>query len=95
MKIEFSNQGSTNNINHGNALAYLNDNFVLNNNITRSATNQNFIIPKIKGKEFPCFFYNAIKDWNALPLEVKEINSKQKIKKAVKSSLSTNARDTI
>lgn len=41
------------------------------------------------------FFYNAIKDWNALLLEVKEINSKQKIEKAIKSFLSAFARDTV
>ena len=43
------------NIYHGNAPAYLNDHFVLNNNITRSATDKTVIIPKIKGKESSCF----------------------------------------
>ena len=72
------------NIYHGNAPAYLHEHFVLNNNITRSATNKNFIIPKIEGKKSSCFFYNANKDWNTLPLESKEMKTKQSFKKAVR-----------
>jgi hypothetical protein len=83
------------NIYHGKAPSYLCDHFVLNNNITRSATNKHFHIPKIRGKESSNFYYNAIKDWNALPLKIKEVDSKQTFKKAVKSFLATNARNTL
>lgn len=41
------------------------------------------------------FFYNAIKDWNALPLDVKETNCKHYLKKAVKSFVSTNTTNII
>jgi hypothetical protein len=41
------------------------------------------------------FFYNAIKDWNALPSEVKEVDTKQRFKNAVQLFLATNARDTL
>lgn len=39
--------------------------------------------------------YNAIKELNALPLDVNEINSKQKFDKALKTFFSTNPSDTI
>lgn len=39
-------------------------------------------------------FVFILKNKMALPLEVKEINFKQKFKKSVKSFLSSNARDT-
>lgn len=46
-----------------------------------------------KVKSIHVFFCSAIKDWSALPLEVNEVNYKQKFKKAIQSFLSTNARD--
>lgn len=38
------------NICQGNSSAYLNNHFILNNNITKSAINKNFIIPMTTGK---------------------------------------------
>ena len=72
------------NIFHGKSPSYLCEQFVMNSNNTRSATNKNFVIPKIRGNESSCFFYNAIKDWNALPVETKELPTKCSFKKAVK-----------
>ena len=72
------------NIFHGNAPNYLCDKFILNKNNTRGATNNNYVIPKIKGKESSCFYYNAIKDWNTLPLDTKQLSSKQSLKKTCK-----------
>lgn len=45
----------------------------MNNDITRSIDDMNVIITKIKGYRVFTFFYNAIKVWNALPLECKEL----------------------
>jgi hypothetical protein len=65
----------------------------MNSNNTRSATNKNFVIPKIIGNESSCFFYNAIKDWNALPVETKELPTKCSLKKTVKSFLASKTRN--
>ena len=48
----------------------------------------NFVIAKIKGVDASFFFYfNAIKDWNALPNSIKAINDHNAFKAAVKQHL--------
>lgn len=78
----------------GNAPTYFNDHCVLINN-NSSTTSKNLILPKLKVTNIHCFSYNASKDLNVLPLEVKDINFKQKFKKALKSFMSTNTSDAI
>jgi hypothetical protein len=46
-----------------------------------------FYIPKSKGIESTCFFYNTNKDWNTLPVEAMELSQKYSFKKVVKSFL--------
>lgn len=78
----------------GDAPAYFNDHCVLINN-NSSTTSKNLILPKLKVTNIHCFFYKASKNLNVLPSEVKDINFKQKLKKALKSFMSTNTSDTI
>ena len=76
------------NIYHGKALSYLLTNFTLSSissvRGTRSAVNNDFTIPRIKGCEEGTFYYNSIKDWNAHPLDLKTTKSKDTFKKRVK-----------
>ena len=79
------------NIYHGKAPSYLFSNFTLRSissvRSTRSAVKDDFTIPKIKGCEEGTFYYNSIKDWNALPLDIKTTKCKDTFKKRVKEFL--------
>ena len=46
-----------------------------------------FIVSNIKGMDPSSFFFNAIKDWNALPNSIKSINDHNTFKAAVKQHL--------
>ncbi len=39
----------------------------------------NFVVPNVKGEESKQFYYNAIKDWNKLPIELKACKNKLQI----------------
>ena len=67
---------------------YLKQNFNLVSDnsryLTRSASSDNFIVPSYK----TCtFYYNAIKDWNTLPVSIKNISSKPLFKTSLKQHL--------
>ena len=47
---------------------------------TRSCTNLVFNIPRVKICESSTFYFNGIKDWNGLPLSVKECKTKDLFK---------------
>ena len=68
------------NIYHNKAPSYLKNNLVIktpnSGRQTRSCTNLDFLIPRVKTCESTTFYYNGIKDWNELPLSVKESKSK-------------------
>ena len=56
---------------------------------TRSG-DSSFYVPSVKGGgggESSTFYYNGIKDWNSLPLSVRNLESKQKFKSEVKKVL--------
>ena len=43
---------------------------------TRSVGNMNFTVPYIKSCQDQNFYYNTIKDWNALSSSIKQLNNK-------------------
>ena len=65
------------NIVQGLAPNYLRENFTLVSSTSRysprSSSNRNFIVPQISTYEAGTFYYSAIKDWNGLPVNIKEI----------------------
>ena len=78
------------NIVHDTAPTYLRQNFTTISHHycnTRSANCHNFILPSIRQCQDKTFYYNAIKDWNDLPLNIKQIKSKTSFKLAVKKHL--------
>ena len=78
------------NIVHNTAPIYLRQNFTTISHHycnTRSANCHNFIVPSIKQCQDKTFYYNAIKDWNGLPLNIKQIKSKTSFKHSVKKYL--------
>jgi hypothetical protein len=62
------------NIFHGHAREYLCENFDLNNNLTRGATNFNLLVPSGNTCNTNSFAYDAILDWNNLPIKIKNIS---------------------
>ncbi len=47
----------------------------------------NFVVPNGKGAESDTFYYNAIKDWNKLPIELKICENIASFKQGLKSHL--------
>ena len=70
--------------------SYLQENFVplrdVHHHNTRSS-GYNFLVPNCKGVEDSTFYYTGIKDWNSLPEWLKQIESPQKFKIALKKYL--------
>ena len=70
--------------------SYLQENFVPLRDVhhynTRSS-GYNFLVPNCKGVEDSTFYYTGIKDWNSLPEWLKQIESPQKFKIALKKYL--------
>ena len=80
------------NIFHQKAPTYMQDNFVLktarnNGRQTRSVSNLDFNIPRVRTCQSSSFYYSAIQDWNELPLSIKESKSKDVFKSNVKMFL--------
>ncbi len=77
------------------APSYLNTNFRRTRDTTqstrRSDWNFNFNVPIIKGAERNTFYFNAIKDWNSLPEQLKACENMTSFKKGVKSHLMQKA----
>jgi hypothetical protein len=72
------------NIFHGHAPEHLYENFNLNNNLTRGATNLFFLVPSGNTCNKNSCVYNAILDWNNLPINIKNISNKPAFNSAVK-----------
>ena len=53
---------------------------------TRSSE-YNFFVPTVQGTAANTFYYNAIKDWNSLPFDLKNITNHESFKKDVKDFL--------
>ena len=81
------------NIFNGNAPTYLYQHFVRNDGITRGASNMNYLVPRVGSQGISNFYYNAILDWNSLPVPIKQISSKPTFKESVKSHLLDMARN--
>ena len=75
------------NIVQGLAANYLQENFIpvssTSRYSTRSSSNRNFIIPKYLHMKPELFYYYAIKDWNGLPVNIKEITNIDTFKDAL------------
>ena len=64
------------NIVHDKAPLYMKNSFTLvlsSHHNTRSVGNMNFTLPYIKSCQDQTFYYNAFKDWNALPSSIKQL----------------------
>ena len=71
------------NIVHNTSPIYLRQNFTTISHHycnTSSANCHTFILPLIKQCQDKTFYYNAIKDWNDFPLNIKQIKSKTSFK---------------
>ena len=71
------------NIYHGRAPEYLCENFNINQENTRGASNLNFITPNTNLCSTNSFSYNAIRDRNSLSIYIKNVNNKEAFKNAV------------
>ncbi len=47
----------------------------------------NFVVPNVKGAEGNTFYFSAIKDWNKLPIELKNCENTASFRKRVKKHL--------
>ncbi len=68
---------------------YLQENFVMTRNrLQHTRSSQwNFNVPNVKGIETNTFYFNAIKDWNSLPNNLKNCEDIHTYKKRVKMYL--------
>ena len=66
---------------------YMRTNFVKTRDIISYNTRHNeynFYVPSVNGQSANTFYYNAIKDWNGLPSDIKKIKSSHAFKSKVK-----------
>ncbi len=78
----------THKIYYNQATTYLQTNF--NKNSDRGqhtrGSRENFVIPNVKGAEGNIFYFNAIKDWNKLPMEPKTCENTLSFKKGLRNT---------
>ena len=53
----------------------------------------NFQVPRVGSHNKPIFYYNAILDWNSLPVIIKCVRNRESFKIAVKEHLTQTARE--
>jgi hypothetical protein len=53
----------------------------------------NFVVPNVNGVTSTTFYYNAIKDWNSLPIPLKSTKNFQSFKSGVKEFIFNRCRD--
>ena len=72
--------------------SYMSEHFIktseFHHHFTRNII-ENFVLPSVCGAAATTFYYNAIKDWNSLPLDVKQKRSFNGFKSAAKQYLRT------
>ncbi len=75
------------------ALSYLNTNFKRARDRAQSTRHSecNFTVPNIKGVEKNTFYFNAIKDWNSLPEQLKTCETVASFKIGVERHLMQKA----
>ena len=75
-----------------NGPSYMSEHFIktseVHHHFTRNSI-ENFVLPSVCGAAATPFYYNAIKDWNSLPLDVKQKRSFNGFKSAAKQYLRT------
>ena len=86
------------NIHNANCPSYMLNGFTLvseqSRYATRSCSSKNYMVPN-NNYCSPCtFYYNAIKDWNDLPLNIKEISGKENFKISLKEHLNIKSRES-
>ena len=73
--------------------SYMNNNFSLVSDIhSHNSRNSkgNFYLPQVNCFTSTTFYYQAIKDWNSLPADVKNVSYIYEFKKKVKTALTDN-----
>ena len=76
-------------ISNGGCPSYMSEHFVkvqISTIITRGS-GENFVVPSVSGAAATTFYYNAIKDWNSLPLDVKTKRNFNSFKGTAKTHL--------
>jgi hypothetical protein len=93
-RVQFLRLNHVFKINSESAAPYLSQHFTrvstFHNHNTRGSS-FNFVVPAVKGHAAKTFYYNAIKDWNKLPNNIKSIINKDGFKRAMKEHLSIKA----
>ena len=59
---------------------------------TRASTN-NFFLPRVSGQGINTFYFSAIKDWNSLPVSIKEIQNFETFKTRVKTNITCESKN--
>ena len=75
--------------------SYLKEHFIpvsVQHNYNSRNSKGNFFIPQVDSFTKNTFYYNAIKDWNMLPADIKDVKNKNLFKKKVKFHLTDNMR---
>ena len=77
-------------ISSGDCPSYMSEHFVkvssIHINNTRGS-GENIFVPSVSGVSATTFYYNGIKDWNSLPLDVKTKSNFKRFKGAAKTHL--------
>jgi hypothetical protein len=60
-------------------IQFLCENFDLNNNLTRGATNFDLLVPSGNTCNKNSFVYDAMLDWNNLPIKIKNISKTRRL----------------
>ena len=59
---------------------------------TRASTND-FFLPRVSGQGINTFYFSAIKDWNSLPVSIKEIQNFETFKTRVKTNITCESKN--
>ena len=83
-------------ISNGGCPSYMSEHFVKVSHIRNHSTREsgeNFVVPSVSGEATTTFYYNAIKDWNSLPLDIKTKSNFNSFKGAAKTQLQITEAD--
>ena len=68
-------------------LSHFNRLNVNNNRMTTRSSATDFFVPRVSGQGATTFFFTAIKEWNSLSTELKNINCENRFKEKLKQEL--------